>query len=248
MGTPANTSEPQGAFTDHLEELRKRLLWSVGVFVLAALSCYTFSDLVLEFLIRPLHEVSQKVYFLSPFDAFLVRLQATFWSALFFVSPFFFTELWLFVAPGLYDREKRIFLTVLLSSVTLFLMGGAIAIFFVIPATVRFFLGFSTPSLEPLLSVERYLSFTAWMATGFGFMFQVPVALIGLVQLGVLRTEQIARFRRCLIAGIFIFSALITPSPDPFSQCLLALPLWLLFETSLLIAALLEKRLGIRKM
>lgn len=222
---------------EHFEEMRGRLLFVLVVFVVVAAGCYLISDHILRFLTHPLEIAAQRAYFVSPYDAFLVKLQVTFWSALFLSSPILLTELWLFVAPGLLTHEKMVFWTVLIASILLFSAGVAFSMLFIIPATIRFFLGFSTPELQPLISIEKYLSFVIWMSLGFGLSFQMPIGLVGLVRLGILTPKQLSSVRRYAVIGIFIFSAVITPTPDPVTQCLLALPLWMLFEIALFVAS-----------
>ncbi len=232
------------AFWDHLEEFRKRLIVSITAVFLASFVCYFFSGRILSFLVKPLTALAQKAYFLSPYDAFLIKLQVSFWSGLLVAAPLLLTETWLFVAPGLYAKEKKAFLFLLFSSLVLFLFGLAIAFFAVIPVTLRFFLGFSTAELSPLISIEQYLSFVVWMGLAFGLAFEMPLFLIGLVKFGILQIKKLEEMRRYIVVGIFIFSAVVTPSPDPLSQCLLAVPLWILFEVSLVIGRMVSDRQG----
>lgn len=233
----------QGASVwDHVDELRNRLLLTITFLILVSAGCYFFSDAILQFITSPLQKLSQKVYFTSPYDAFVIKLQVSFWSALFITSPLLFTEFWFFIAPGLYQKEKKVFLAILLPVIALFIAGSVLAIFFVVPAALSFFLSFSNSVMQPLLSVEKYFSFVVWMALSFGIAFQMPVLLVGLVWLGILKSDQLKLLRRYLIVIIFIFAAVVTPSPDPFSQCALAVPLWILFEISLLVSRSVERK------
>ena len=232
----SETVRKDNTFWDHLEELRERLIFSLIVVVLLSVACYLKSDQILNHLTKPLALLSQKTYFLSPYDAFVVKLQVSFWGAVLLSMPVFLTELWLFVAPGLYQREKAVFLNLIFASVFLFLLGLALAFFAVIPATVRFFLGFSTAELVPMISIGQYLNFAIGMALAFGLAFETPVLLIGFVKFGLLKADQLSAARAYTVVVIFVFAAIVTPSPDPFSQCALAIPLWILFEISLLIA------------
>ena len=227
--------EKDRTFWNHLEELRKRLIISVVSVFVTSFVCYFFSGRIISFLTAPLAALAQKAYFLSPYDAFLIKLQVSFWGGVFLSAPLLLTETWLFIAPGLYAKERKAFLFLLFSSVALFLLGLSLAFFAVIPVTLRFFLGFSTPELSPLISIEKYLGFVIWMGLAFGLAFETPLFLVGLVKFGILEIEQLQKMRRYIIVGIFIFSAVVTPSPDPLSQCLLAVPLWILFEASLVI-------------
>lgn len=224
----------------HLEELRRRILFCLGILFLLSVVCYFQSDSLLSFLLKPLESASQKAYFFSPYDAFLVKLKITFWSAFLLVIPLFLTEAWLFVAPGLYAKEKKIFLISLISSLALFLSGVWISIKIVIPTTIHFFLGFSSADLAPLISIEKYLGLVIWMSASFGLAFVTPVVLVGLVKLRVLSVKNLKSARRYVVVGIFILAAIITPTPDPLSQCLLAIPLIVLFEASIWIARLIR--------
>lgn len=229
-------------FWDHLEELRRRILFlllSIGV--LSAAVYFLASDSLLSFLMRPLVSLGQKVYFQSLYGAFLVKLQVSFWSGLFLAMPLIVAHAWFFIAPGLYQNEKKLFLLLLLSSVLMFAFGAGLAFFIVMPAALSFFLGFSTSELQPLLSAGKYLGFVCWMTLVFGLGFEMPIALIGLLRIGVFRIEQLHLARPYVVVGVFLFAAIVTPSADPLSQCLLAVPLWLLFEASLLLGAILTR-------
>ena len=223
-------------FVSHFDELRKRLFFSISILMVTVIFSYFFSDAIISFLTRPLSQLSQKTYFLSPYDAFLVKLQVAFWAGVFLASPVLFREIWLFVAPGLYRRERKMLVFLLFSSLILLVAGLATAFFAVVPTTMRFFLKFSTNELVPLISISEYLNFVVWTGIAFGVAFEIPLFLIGLVKLGVLEVKQLARARPYLIVLIFVFAAIATPSPDPLSQCLLAIPLWILFEASLIIS------------
>ena len=229
-------------FWNHLEELRKRAIFSILVLAVLSVAAYFFSDQILAFLTRPISSVHQKVYYLSPYGAFLIKLQIAFWGGLFVASPLLLAQIWLFIAPGLYTLEKKFFLIFLFFSICLFLFGAWIAAFAVIPTTIGFFLSFSTPDLLPLISVSQYLGFYLWMTLAFGLTFEAPIFLVGLVRFGVVSLHTLKSLRRQMIVAIFIFSAVVTPSPDPFSQCLLAIPLWLLFEINILLAGITKRR------
>ncbi len=227
---------------DHVDELRNRLLLTIFVLIAASVGCYFFSDTILLVITSPLEKLSQKVYFTSPYDAFVIKLQVSFWSAIFITSPLLLTEFWFFIAPGLYKKERAVFLMILFPVIVLFLTGVALSLFWIVPAALSFFLSFSSPVLQPLLSVEKYFNFVVWMSLSFGIAFQMPVLLVGLVHLGVLKSGQLQSLRKYAIVVIFIFAAVVTPSPDPFSQCALAVPLWILFEISLLVSRLVDRK------
>lgn len=232
----------QKSFWEHLEELRKRLLFCIAfVFVGSIVIYFSSSETIFSFVARPLTSLSQKIYFLSPYEAFMVKLQVAFWGGFFLSVPLLVAEAWLFIAPGLYSNERKTFLALLAASLLLFAGGASLAFFAVVPATMRFFLGFATAELVPLISVGKYLSFTFWLTLAFGLALEMPLLLVGLVKFRLLEVSGLQSFRPYLIVGIFLFSAVVTPTPDPVTQCLLAIPLWGLFEAAILIAGAFAK-------
>jgi sec-independent protein translocase protein TatC len=145
-------------------------------------------------------------------------------------------QAWGFVGRALQLRERMVVRTILPFAFVLFLTGAAIALFVVVPVAVRFLLAYSSPILRPLISLGEYLSFIFWMILGFGLFFQLPLAVIGLCKMGVVTPQKLAEYRRHVIILILIIAAVLTPGPDVFSQMVLAVPSYLLFEISLLIS------------
>jgi len=230
-------------FFSHLEELRRRLIVSLVVFSVASVAAYFFSAALLDWLIEPLQRFQPvDLVFQKPYEAFLTHLKVATFAGFVFSSPVFFTELWLFISPGLYEKEKKVLLPLILISVFLFLFGTFFAYGVVIPWGLRFLLSFQTESLKPLLSIASYFSFLIGMMIAFGVLFDFPVVLIGLVQLKLVKTKTLAKSRKLILVLILIAAAVLTPSPDPASQLALALPLFLLFEISLSIGRWLESR------
>lgn len=234
-------------FLTHLEEFRKRLISSLFFFLLACILSFFFTRPILDFLMAPIQKIEGvEIIFQKPYEAFAVHLKTALLSGLFLSLPVLFYQLWLFVAPGLYDKEKRFLFPVILISVLLFLAGAFFAYGFVVPWGLAFLLSYQTETLRPLLSIGSYFSFLTGMILAFGVLFEFPLAVIGLVGFGVVKTRSLAAARKGILVGIFIAAAILTPSPDPFSQILLAIPLWLLFEISLGIAGAIEHKKGLR--
>ncbi len=230
-------------FFSHLEELRRRLIVSLIAFLAAAIVCYFFSHTLLDWLIEPLRRFqSAELFFQKPYEAFLTHLKVAAFAGFVLSSPLLFTELWFFISPGLYEREKKVLLPLIVTSILLFLLGTFFAYAIVIPWGLHFLLSFQTESLKPLLGVGAYFSFLIAMMLAFGAMFDFPVILIGLVQLKLVQTKTLAKSRKVIFVLILIAAAILTPSPDPASQLALALPLLLLFEASLATGRWLEKR------
>ncbi len=226
----------------HLEDLRKNLIVSlVSVAVTTVVSLF-FSDLLLNIISSPIQHNIRTLYFLSPYEAFMTKLKIALVSGIVLSSPIIFTQLWLFISPGLYPKEQKIVLPLVLISTFLFIGGVTFSYFLVIPFALNFFLNFQTPTLQPLISIDSYISFFLSLVLIFGVIFDTPVLLVGLISLGVLGTSFLAQQRRAVIVLVFILAAVLTPTVDVFTQCLLAIPLWMLFEISILIGRRIEKR------
>ncbi|MBI4550019.1 MAG: twin-arginine translocase subunit TatC [Candidatus Omnitrophica bacterium] len=229
-------------WTAHLEELRRRLFVILAALAAASLVAFFFSDPIFHALTRPIRVFEEKLYFLSPYEAFLVKLKVSLFAGVVLSSPVIFAQIWLFVAPGLYEREKKLVLLSACWTALCFAAGIVFAYFLVAPFALKFFLGFQTPDLRPLISIREYISFLTALLISFGAAFVFPVFLLLLVQLGILEASTLARQRRLAVVVIFVASAMLTPSTDILSQLLLAVPLILLFEGSLFFARRIERR------
>ena len=226
----------------HLEELRKRLIVIlISLCGLTVLSFF-FSDLLLTVVAAPIKGSVPSLYFISPYEAFMTKLKISIVGGILLDLPIMFSQLWLFVTPGLYLQERQAIIPIVLISVLLFLVGVCFAYFFVVPFAIRFFLGFQSTVLQPLISVGSYISFFLSLILVFGFMFDVPVLLVGLIWMGVLGTAFLREQRKVVIVLIFVLAAIATPTVDVFTQCLLAVPLWLLYELSILVGRGIERR------
>jgi len=231
----------ESGFLSHLEELRKRIIVSFLCFFAASVAAYFFSGTILDFLITPLARFqNSQLYFQKPYEAFLTHIKVAAFAGFVFSLPVLITQGWLFVSPGLFGHEKIIAALLSLICLFLFLVGAGFAYWVVVPWGIHFLLEFQTESLKPLLGIGPYLSFLTGMIVAFGLLFDFPVVLIGLVRLGATNTNVLAKGRKIVIVVIFITAAILTPSPDPISQLLLAVPLILLFELSLVVARLVE--------
>ena len=233
---------------DHLLELRTRLLWSIGAFGIAFAVCYYFSTQIYGFLARPLAEIlvqqgggERRMIFTALYEAFFTYLKVAFFGAVFFSFPMWATQLWLFIAPGLYRSEKKVITPFLIASPVLFVLGAALAYYFIFPLAWRFFISFETPSgggglpVQLEAKVSEYLSLVMHMILAFGVAFQLPVALTLMARVGIVSVDQLKRGRRYAIVGMFVAAAVLTP-PDVISQVGLAVPLIILYELSILAA------------
>jgi sec-independent protein translocase protein TatC len=222
---------------DHLIELRSRLLWSFLALAIAfGISLY-FARPIFGFLVQPLLASGQtKLIYTAIFEAFFVEIKVAFFAATFFSFPVFATQIWRFVAPGLYSKEKRAFLPFLLATPVLFIIGACMAYFMAIPVALEYLLGFggSVGGVEQqaLPGVDNYLNFVMKFIFGFGVSFLLPVLLMLLERAGIVTLEQLKSARRYAIVGAFAIAAVLTP-PDIVSQLLLAIPLCILYELAL---------------
>jgi sec-independent protein translocase protein TatC len=223
---------------DHLIELRSRLLWSFMALAIAfGISLY-FARPIFGFLVQPLLASGQtKLIYTAIFEAFFVEIKVAFFAATFFSFPVFATQLWRFVAPGLYSKEKRAFLPFLLATPVLFITGASMAYYMAIPVALEYLLGFGGTvggvEQEALPGVDNYLNFVMKFIFGFGISFLLPVLLMLLERAGIVTLEQLRSSRRYAIVGAFAIAAVLTP-PDVVSQLLLAIPLCILYELALI--------------
>jgi sec-independent protein translocase protein TatC len=223
---------------EHLEELRTRLLISLAAFVVAMLFSFLFVEPILQLLIRPVG----RVVFLAPTEAFFVRLKVAALSGAFLSLPVVLFQVWRFVGVGLTPKERRSTLSLLPFSLALFVGGAAFAFFAILPVGVRYLLGYQTESLVPMISVGAYTSFATSFVLAFGLVFQLPIVILFLARIGVVTPASLAAGRRYALLGIVVLSAVLTPGGDVFSQALMAVPTYLLYEASIWIARVFAPR------
>jgi sec-independent protein translocase protein TatC len=231
---------------DHLIELRTRLLWSFGALAVAFGVCFYFAKPIFAVLVQPLLAAGQgKIIYTDIFEAFFVEVKVALFSAMMVAFPVFATQLWRFIAPGLYRNEKRAFLPFLLMTPVLFGLGASMAYFVAMPVALSFLLGFQGDvggvTQEALPGVGNYLSFVTTFIFGFGVAFLLPVLLLLLERAGIVTRSQLISGRRYAIVGAFAIAAVLTP-PDVVSQLLLAIPLCLLYEFAIIAIWFTQKR------
>jgi sec-independent protein translocase protein TatC len=231
---------------EHLIELRKRLLWCVAALGLAFAVCLYFARPIFAFLVQPLLSAGQgKLIYTEIFEAFFVEIKVAFFAASLVAFPVVATQVWRFVAPGLYAREKRAFLPFLMLTPVLFTAGAAMAYYVAMPIALKYLLGFGGNvggiQQEALPGVGNYLSFVMKFVFGFGIAFLLPVVLMLLERAGIVTLEQLKSGRRYAIVGIAVVSAVLTP-PDLLSQILLLVPLYTLYEMAIIAIWFTRKR------
>lgn len=234
---------------DHLIELRRRLVRAVLALAVAFVVCLYFADDIFGFLVLPLTQAfpagEGRLIYTRLYEAFFVEIKVALFAAFMVSFPIVANQLWAFIAPGLYAREKKAFLPFLIATPVLFLMGASLAYFVVMPTAFRWFLGFEGTAgglpQEALPAMGEYLDLVMRFIIAFGISFLLPVLLLLLNRAGLVTREQLVKTRRYVVVGIFIVAALITP-PDVVSQIALAVPLLVLFEASLWLMLLSERR------
>ncbi len=231
-------------FTEHLEELRKRLIVcfiAVGIgFVLS----YGFKEKLFQILTRPLISVMQtgdKLIFTGLPEAFFAYLKVAFLSGIILATPVIFYQFWMFVAPGLYEKEKRHLIPIIFLSTFFFVGGAFFGYFIVFPYGFKFFLGFASEIIRPLPSMREYLSFASKLLFAFGIVFELPLIITFLARLGMVSVSFLKKNRKYALLLFFIGAAIFTP-PDVVTQVMMALPLILLYEVSIVGARIFGKK------
>jgi len=228
----------QETFISHLIELRSRLLRAIVAVVIVLLALFPFAKKIYALLAEPLLRVLPQGSTMIATDVtgtFLVPLKVTLMAAFLIALPYVLYQAWAFVAPGLYQHEKRLVIPVLVSSFVFFLVGMAFAYFLVFPIAFGFFAGYTPVGVQMMTDIDKYLSFVLTMFVAFGLTFETPVVVIVLVRMRIVTLEKLRSARPYVIVGAFVVGAVFTP-PDVISQLLLAVPLWLLFELGVLLA------------
>jgi sec-independent protein translocase protein TatC len=238
--------ETRAPLMEHLVELRRRLLWSMAALGGAFAVCLYFARPIFAFLVQPLLKAGQgKIIYTDIFEAFFVEVKVAFFAALMIAFPVIANQLWKFVAPGLYGREKKALLPFLFLTPLLFLGGASLAYYVAMPLALHFLLGYQGNvggiQQEALPAVGNYLTFATRFIFGFGVAFLLPVLLMLLERAGILTRDQLRKGRRYAIVAAFAVAAVLTP-PDVVSQLMLAVPLVLLYEFSLVAIWFTERR------
>ena len=238
----------------HLVELRSRLIWCMGGFLVAFFACFFVAEDIFGFLVEPLGDAMEsrqgaRMIFTALHEAFFTYVKVAFFAAAFICFPLFSVQVWMFIAPGLYRSEKHAFLPFLLATPVLFVMGGALVYYFIMPLAWDFFLDFQKPADAGALAIEiepkvdQYLSLVMRLIFAFGICFELPVLIILLSKVGIVSVAGLKAKRKYAVLIAFVVAAILTP-PDVISQILLAVPVILLYEISILCAVFIEKQRG----
>ena len=231
-------------FVAHLKELRDRILICILAVGVAFIGTYYFKERIFGFLMRPFTKVmppQSSFIFTSLTEAFLTYFKIALVASLFVAAPVILYEVWKFVSPGLYDKEKRYIIPFISFGSIFFLIGGLFCYFVVMPTVYRFFVSYAGPYIVPMPTLKEYMNLTLKLLVIFGFIFEMPLVAYYLSRVGIIKYRTLAKKRRYAILAIVVVSAIITP-PELTSQILMALPMYALFEVSVLIARVFGKR------
>jgi sec-independent protein translocase protein TatC len=231
--------------TAHLAELRLRLIWCLLALTVGFLACYALSDKIVAALQSPVTPVGPRVkvplQIIAPAEAFITYIKVSLLAGLFLVLPVILYQLWKFVAPGLLEHEKKYTVPFLVGSTLLF-YGGGVLFYLVLPFIITFLLSFATGDIRALLSVGYYVTFCVRLMIAFGLVFQLPIVVVFLTQLGLLSSRLMMHYFRHAVVLMFLLAAMLTPTTDPLSLLFMVLPMLLLYGLSILAAKGVELR------
>ncbi len=251
--TPEAVEGSKMPLLDHLIELRQRMLKSVVALFVAFIVCFFFAEYLYAYLTQPLADIlasrrdDPRMIFTALTEVFFTYVKVAFFAGAFISCPIFLTQLWLFVAPGLYKKERHALLPFLAATPILFFIGGALVYYVIFPLAATFLIGFEVPRGEGVLAIEleakvgEYLSLIMKLIFAFGLCFQLPVLMTLLARVGLATSAGMAAKRKYAIVAVFVVAAVLTP-PDPISQISLAEPIILLYEISIHMAKMVERK------
>src|SRR3989339_666552 len=239
------SEEEKLPLTSHLEELKTRLIRVLIVVAVGFGICYMFKDWSFKVITKPLVDAMpahSSMIFTGLPEAFFIHMEIAFFASLLLTAPYTLFEIWRFISPGLYKDEKRYVLPFIFFSTILFGSGVLFGYFIALPPAFAFFVSFSTDFLKPMISFKEYLGLTLKFLLAFGLSFEMPVFIFFLAKLGIVNAKMLAKQRRYAILIIFIAAAILTPSPDAISQILMAVPLMVLYEVSIVLTKFAGKK------
>lgn len=240
---PGGEKLPEGTLISHLLELRDRLLRAVVAVIVIFIPAAIYRNMLFEFIAKPMIQQMKggsSLIATGVMTTFTAPFKLAFYFSLFAAMPWVLYQIWAFVAPGLYKREKRFAVPLLVSSIALFYVGIYFAYQFVFPMAFKFFTGSSPQGVQMMTDINNYIDFVLRMFLAFGVAFEIPVVVVLLTLTGLVPVEKFAGARGYVIIGIFVVAAVLTP-PDPLSQLLMAIPMWLLYEAGVLMAKLMNR-------
>lgn len=226
-----NHSGAEMSLIDHLQELRKRLIVSIAAVLVTSMVCYFYAAELVHLITAP----AGKLYYMNPAEAFFTYLKVSVFAGFLLALPILLYQTWAFVVPALTKKERKASLFLVPASVVLFFVGLSFSYFLVLPAGLKFFMGFATDELQPLFSLGEYLSFVISFLLPFGFVFELPLFILVAAKFGLVSSRFLTSKRKVVLVLSFVVGAIIAPSPDVVSQTMVAVPVLVLYESSILI-------------
>lgn len=244
--------------TEHLSDLRKRIVFPVITVLIVFLFTFSFSEKIFEIISFPLKyelrlslaapylqindKTATSLVFLAPAEAFWMHMKIAFVSSLIISLPMFFYHFWKFISPGLLSREKKYFLPFMFSATALFIIGSLFCFLIILPFAMTFLLGYKTADITPMISVGSYIDFCLKFILAFGVVFELPLVIIFLTKFGLVTPKTLARHRKYALLFSFVAAAVLTPTPDAFNQTLMAVPIILLYEFGIILSRLIHRK------
>jgi sec-independent protein translocase protein TatC len=227
---------PGMTLMEHLEELRKRIVHSAAYLAVGFVACWFFRDRIVDFLQAPLNRIGKSLVFTHPMDALNLDLQVALLAGAIVASPFILYQVWLFIAPGLYQKEKRFVVPFMAATVGLFLSGACFGYFFVLPGAIKILIVQFGHNFTPMVTIEDYSSFFLSVILGLGISFEMPILIFFLAMFGIVSPQFLWKNIRYAILAVFLVAAVICPSPDPWTMCIYAIPMLSLYVIGIAVA------------
>jgi len=228
--------EDKQTIIEHFEALRKALIISVVAIIVSAFVCFSFNEQILTFIISPLSGLNQKLVVTGVTEAFFVKLKLAFLAGFIVSFPIVILSLWGFIKPALFPSERKYIYILFPVTILLFAGGVIFAYFGILPLVLNFFIYIAGNNLDTMFKVDQYVSFVMAFTLPFGIVFELPVVVFFLAKMGWVTHEAMSRNRKYALLVIFVLAAALTPGPDPISQCMMGIPMYILYEISVLVA------------
>lgn len=232
--------QPQNSMSliGHLEELRRRIIIMIAAIAIGSIGCYFYAAEITGLITAP----AGKLYYMNPAEAFFTYLKVSFFAGFLIALPVVMYQLWSFIVPAMTNNERTAGIFLVPASIILFFVGLVFSYYLVLPAGIKFFMGFATENLQPMFSIGQYLSFVVSFLIPFGFIFELPLFILVMARMGIISSTFLAAKRKLVLVMSFVIGAVISPTPDVFSQTMIAVPMILLYEVSLLIVKYILKK------
>lgn len=227
---------PGMSLMEHLNELRKRIVHSAAYLAVGFVVAWIFHDRIVEVFQAPINHIGKSLMFTHPMDALNLDLQASLLAGAILASPFILFQVWLFIAPGLYQKERRFVIPFMAATVGLFLAGASFGYFWVLPSAIKILVVDFGRNFTPMISIEDYTGFFLSVILGLGISFEMPILIFFLALFGIVSPRFLWTNIRYAILAVFLVAAIITPSPDPWTMCIYAIPMLALYMIGIAVA------------